>query len=69
MVASGSSIYVYKNLKPGFQFNFPALEVSGLEKDIWGKAKDGSVDISTMHDTLEDIRRGGSIILSNRSIM
>lgn len=39
-VASGSSIYVYKNLKPGFQFNFPPLEVSGVEKDIWGKAKD-----------------------------
>jgi hypothetical protein len=38
-VASGSSIYVYKNLRPSFQFTFPALEVSGVEKDIWAKAK------------------------------
>ena len=38
-VASGSSIYIYKNLRPGFQFTLPSLEVSGLEKDIWEKAK------------------------------
>ena len=39
-VATGSSIYIYKNLKPGFQFNFPPIDVSGVEKDIWTKAKD-----------------------------
>ena len=39
-VASGSSIFVYKNLRPGFQFTLPALEVSGVEKDIWAKAKE-----------------------------
>ena len=38
-VASGSSIYIYKNLRPGFQFTLPALDASGVEKDIWEKAK------------------------------
>jgi Bardet-Biedl syndrome 1 protein len=39
-VASGSSIFIYKSLKPGFQFNFPQIDVSGVEKDIWEKAKE-----------------------------
>lgn len=39
-VASGSSIYIYKNLRPGFQFTLPALDVHGVEKDIWAKAKE-----------------------------
>ncbi|CAF0884301.1 unnamed protein product [Brachionus calyciflorus] len=68
-VASGSSIFVYKNLRPSFQFTLPQVDVSGVEKDIWAKAKDGTADIATMHDTLEDIRRGGQITLSNRSIL
>jgi Bardet-Biedl syndrome 1 protein len=38
-VASGSNIYIYKNLRPGFQFVFPSLDVSGVERDIWGKAR------------------------------
>jgi hypothetical protein len=45
------------------------LDVSGVEKDIWAKAKEGTIDVSAMHDTLEDIRRAGQIVLSNRSVM
>jgi hypothetical protein len=39
-VASGASIYIYKNLRPGFQFTLPSVDVSGLENDIWAKAKE-----------------------------
>lgn len=39
-VASGSNIYIYKNLRPGFQFTLPALDVNEVEKDIWAKAKE-----------------------------
>ena len=39
-LASGSSIYIYKNLRPGFQFTIPSLEVNEIEKDIWAKAKE-----------------------------
>ena len=67
-VAAGSSIYIYKNLRPSFQFTLPALDVHAVEKEIWTKAKEG-VDLVTMHDTLEDIRRAGQMPLSDRSIM
>ena len=39
-LASGSSIYIYKNLRPGFQFTIPSLEVNEIEKDIWARAKE-----------------------------
>jgi Bardet-Biedl syndrome 1 protein len=68
-VASGSSIYIYKNLRPGFQFTLPGLDPSGVEKDIWAKAKEGTIDVNAMHETLEDIRKAGQIVLSNRSVM
>ena len=38
-VASGSALYVYKNLRPGFQFTLPPLDVSEFERDIWNQAK------------------------------
>ncbi len=41
-VASGSALYIYKNLRPSFQFTLPGLEVSDVEKEIWAKAKDVS---------------------------
>jgi hypothetical protein len=47
----------------------PPLDVHAVEKDIWVKAREGLADISTMHDTLEDIRRAGQMPLSDRSIM
>lgn len=47
-VASGSSIYVYKNLRPSFQFNLPPVDVSGVEKDIWAKAKEVLVNLNQL---------------------
>lgn len=44
-VASGSSIYVYKNLRPSFQFTLPQVDVSGLEKDIWAKAREVFIQV------------------------
>jgi Bardet-Biedl syndrome 1 protein len=39
-VASGSSIYIYKNLRPSFQFTLPPIDVNDVERDIWAKAKE-----------------------------
>jgi hypothetical protein len=39
-VASGSALYIYKNLRPSFQFTLPALDVCDIEKEIWAKARD-----------------------------
>lgn len=34
-VASGSHIYIYKNLKPYFKFTLPSLDVHHVEKELW----------------------------------
>ena len=34
-VASGTQIYIYKNLKPYFKFQLPSLEVHPVEKELW----------------------------------
>jgi len=38
-VASGSLIYIFKNLRPYFKFNLPTLEVNQKEKELWMLAK------------------------------
>ena len=34
-VASGPSIFVYKNMKPYFKFSLPSITVNPLEQDLW----------------------------------
>lgn len=34
-LASGSGLYIYKNMKPYYRFSLPDLEVSPLEMDLW----------------------------------
>lgn len=68
-VASGSGLFVYKNLRPAFQFTLPSLDVNDIEKDIWNRAKMDSVDISAMHQALDDLRSNGKVELTVRSLM
>lgn len=41
-VASGSYIYIYKNLRPYFKFTLPALSINAAEKDVWDQVKEVS---------------------------
>lgn len=34
-VASGPSVYVYKNMRPYFKFTLPPLDVNPLEEEAW----------------------------------
>ena len=34
-VASGPSIFVYKNMKPYFKFSLPSINMNPLEQDLW----------------------------------
>ena len=33
--AAGSSVYLYKNLKPFYKYSLPSLEVLQTERDLW----------------------------------
>jgi Bardet-Biedl syndrome 1 protein len=37
-VASGSHIYIYKNMRPYFKFTLPTLEIHTTEKELWAAA-------------------------------
>ena len=34
-VASGSHIYIYKNMRPYFKFTLPTLDIHPVEKELW----------------------------------
>lgn len=68
-VASGSAVFVFKSLRPYYKYVVPQSEVAQVEKDVWLKAREGSVDIRAMHDVLNDLHRAGGIPLTPRSLM
>ena len=37
-VASGSHIYIYKNMRPYFKFTLPTLDINPTEQELWTKA-------------------------------
>lgn len=43
-VASGSFVYIYKNLRPYFKFTLPSLELNSTEADLWGQVKEVSIN-------------------------
>ena len=43
-VASGSHIYIYKNMRPYFKFTLPPLDILPQEKDLWDRAAASNSD-------------------------
>lgn len=43
-VASGSSVYIYKNYRPYFKFTLPSLELNNTESDLWSQVKEVCVE-------------------------
>ncbi|XP_054167725.1 Bardet-Biedl syndrome 1 protein homolog [Oppia nitens] len=67
-VASGSYLYVYKNMKPFYKFCLPTHEVNPTEMDAWLQAKDQKIDAQTLKDLLNNIRlETGDTGLTSRS--
>ncbi|XP_045616559.1 BBSome complex member BBS1 isoform X1 [Procambarus clarkii] len=67
-VASGSYIYIYKNLRPYFKFTLPTLEVNSTEYDAWGQARDEQLDVSMLYEILDSLRQEvGECGLTTRS--
>ncbi|KAK8384168.1 hypothetical protein O3P69_009121 [Scylla paramamosain] len=67
-VASGSYIYIYKNLRPYFKFTLPTLEVNPAEFDAWGQARDDLLDVSMLYEILDSLRQEvGECGLTTRS--
>ncbi|XP_015781320.1 Bardet-Biedl syndrome 1 protein-like isoform X2 [Tetranychus urticae] len=55
-VASGSYLYIYKNLKPFYKFGLPSLEIHPSEQDAWNQLVADKIDASQLKVLLENLR-------------
>lgn len=56
IVASGSYLFVYRNLKPFFKYSLPPLETNQIELDAWTRFKDMRINIITLEEILINLR-------------
>lgn len=67
-VASGSYLYIYKNLKPFYKFSLPPLEVNNTEMDAWNQVKEDKIDLMALKEILVNMRQEiGDTCLTSRT--
>lgn len=67
-VASGAFLYVYKNLKPFYKFQLPAIGVNATEADAWAQVRDEKINVLALKEILEAVRTSvGEVGLTSRS--
>lgn len=70
IVASGSYLYVYRNLKPFYKFSLPPLETNQIELDAWLRYKENKINLTTLEELLNNLRLDlGPRIVTSRSSM
>jgi Bardet-Biedl syndrome 1 protein len=63
-VASGSYIFMYRQLRPFKKWSCPYVEISPVETDIWNNLTSDDINFSTAHKMLSDARDAGTILSS-----
>ena len=66
-VASGSNVYIYRNLRPYYKFSLPTVDIDDEESQIWTSLADGSTDPKAAVQALASARDKG-VALSSRSL-
>ncbi|PAA49857.1 hypothetical protein BOX15_Mlig015041g1, partial [Macrostomum lignano] len=61
-VASGPSVFIYKNMRPYFRFTLPPLDLHPLEEEIWAAAREGRASAVQVRGIIEDLRNQGASI-------
>ncbi|KAK3932957.1 Bardet-Biedl syndrome 1 protein-like protein [Frankliniella fusca] len=54
-VASGSNIYIYKNMRPYFKFSLPSMDVNPMEKDLWLQVRDDQMEVPVLVELLNNL--------------
>ena len=57
IVASGASLYVYKNMRPYYKYNLPFLKVNTEEATLWNKASASEIDASALAHGLSNLKK------------
>lgn len=58
-VASGSSIYVYRNMRPFYKYTLPALKVADAELEAWASVLQDGADLNVFRDLLVNVLANG----------
>ncbi|XP_003740934.1 Bardet-Biedl syndrome 1 protein [Galendromus occidentalis] len=58
-VASGSSIYVYRNMRPFYKYTLPALKVAEAELEAWNMVLQEGSDLNVFRDLLVNVLASG----------
>ena len=66
-VASGPSVFIYKNLKPFYKFFLPCIEINPIEADVWANIRGGKVTTASALEVLQHAKENG-VPLSTRSL-
>uniref|UniRef100_A0A8B9N213 Bardet-Biedl syndrome 1 N-terminal domain-containing protein n=1 Tax=Accipiter nisus TaxID=211598 RepID=A0A8B9N213_9AVES len=56
VVAAGSALYVYRNLRPFYKYSLPPQPPHPLERDLWLQAAQDQIDPLMLKEMLEDLR-------------
>ena len=68
VVASGSSLFVYKNMRPYYKFNLPYLNVNPEEAKFWDAVFNDEMDVAVLSKCLKELKMvQPSVILSAQS--
>lgn len=66
-VASGCSVYLFKNLQPYYKFDLPPFKVSSEEQQIWNALRQNKITVDEAIQQLNHLR-DQNVNLTNRSI-
>ncbi|KAM9599652.1 BBSome complex member BBS1 [Morphnus guianensis] len=68
VVAAGSALYVYRNLRPFYKYSLPPQPPHPLERDLWLQAAQDQIDPLMLKEMLEDLRDKAEVPLTARSL-
>jgi Bardet-Biedl syndrome 1 protein len=63
-VASGSYVFIYRNLRPYLKFTLPPVQLESAELDVWDKLKDGNLELPGAVTALTELRESGAVVSS-----
>jgi len=67
-VASGSCIFIYRNLRPYFKFTLPPLDVHPQEAEIWTQLTAEATDVPQAVSEISELRDSMGVMLTPRSL-
>uniref|UniRef100_A0A7S1PG26 Bardet-Biedl syndrome 1 N-terminal domain-containing protein n=1 Tax=Percolomonas cosmopolitus TaxID=63605 RepID=A0A7S1PG26_9EUKA len=66
-IASGSNVFLLKNLQPFYQFRLPEMEINAQEMEIWNDLRENKLDVLKAVNELKELK-DKDLMLTKRSL-